>query len=239
VTHRPGRDGTVYAVAPSDIFAFEDFRLDRRGGLFRCNGTGTFEPVAIGSRALDILGVLIEREGEVVSKDEIIAAVWPGTVVEDSNLTVQISTLRRVLDRGRANGSYIQTIPGRGYRFVVEVRHPAAEAGSDIPPMIGEAEDSHDRALAAVAALPTDGGMPEHECPTFGTTGNGRDRGGDAQLVPPVTISARARLRAWRQVAALFVVLTVSGSLVAWVWGSSTVWARRRAATLLHGRAAL
>jgi DNA-binding winged helix-turn-helix (wHTH) protein len=42
--------------------------------------------------------VLIEREGEVVSKDEIIAAVWPGTVVEDSNLTVQISALRRVLD---------------------------------------------------------------------------------------------------------------------------------------------
>ena len=100
---------------------FEDFRLDRRGGLFRCNGTGTFEPVAIGSRALDILGVLIEREGEVVSKDEIIAAVWPGTVVEDSNLTVQISTLRRVLDRGRSNGSCIQTVAGRGYRFVAEV----------------------------------------------------------------------------------------------------------------------
>jgi DNA-binding winged helix-turn-helix (wHTH) protein len=111
----------MQGLAPSDIFAFEDFRLDRRGGLFRCNGTGTFEPVAIGSRALDILGALIERAGEVVSKDEIIAAVWPGTVVEDSNLTVQISALRAVLDRGRANGSCIQTIPGRGYRFVARV----------------------------------------------------------------------------------------------------------------------
>jgi DNA-binding winged helix-turn-helix (wHTH) protein len=51
--------------------------------------------------------VLIDQAGEVVSKDEIIAAVWPRTVVEDSNLTVQISALRRVLDRGRSNGSCI------------------------------------------------------------------------------------------------------------------------------------
>jgi TolB-like protein/Tfp pilus assembly protein PilF len=127
----------MQGLAPSDIFLFEDFRLDRRGGgLFRCNGPGTLEQVAIGSRALDILGVLIERAGEVVSKDEIIAAVWPGTVVEDSNLTVQISALRRVLDRGRANGSCIQTIAGRGYRFVAAVAaepHPAGTGFSPAP----------------------------------------------------------------------------------------------------------
>jgi DNA-binding winged helix-turn-helix (wHTH) protein len=71
----------MQGLAPSEIFQFEDFRLDRRGGeLFRWNGAGTFEPVTIGSRALDILGVLIERAGEVVSKDEIVAAVWPATV---------------------------------------------------------------------------------------------------------------------------------------------------------------
>jgi hypothetical protein len=91
----------MQGLAPSEIFLFEDFRLDRRGGLYRRDDVGAFVPVAIGSRALDILGVLIERAGEVVSKDEIIAAVWPGTVVEDSNLTVQISALRAVLDRGR------------------------------------------------------------------------------------------------------------------------------------------
>jgi hypothetical protein len=76
----------MQGLAPSEIFLFEDFRLDRRGGLFRCNGADAFEPVAIGSRALDILGVLIERAGEVVSKDEIIAAVWPETVVEGQQL---------------------------------------------------------------------------------------------------------------------------------------------------------
>jgi DNA-binding winged helix-turn-helix (wHTH) protein len=118
----------VQGLAPSEIFLFEDFRLDRRGGLSRRDDTGAFVPVAIGSRALDILGVLIERAGEVVSKEEIIAAVWPETVVEDSNLTVQISALRRVLDRGRGNGSCIQTVAGRGYRFVAAMTHPSAEA---------------------------------------------------------------------------------------------------------------
>jgi DNA-binding winged helix-turn-helix (wHTH) protein len=156
----------MQGLAPSDIFAFEDFRLNRRGGLFRCNGTGTFEPVAIGSRALDILGVLIERAGEVVSKDEIIAAVWPGTVVEDSNLTVQVSTLRRVLDRGRSNGSCIQTVPGRGYRFAAAVTHPVAETLSGDLATASGVKVGTDRVSVPVAALPTDGGMPEHQRPT-------------------------------------------------------------------------
>ena len=123
----------MQGLAPSEIFLFEDYRLDRHGGLFRRNGADAFEPVAIGSRALDILGVLIERAGGVVSKDEIVAAVWPTTVVEDSNLTVQISALRRVLDRGRANGSCIQTVPGRGYRFAARV----TRCGTDPPPAVG------------------------------------------------------------------------------------------------------
>ena len=121
----------MQGLAPSEMFLFEDFRLDRRGGLFRRDDTGALGPVAIGSRALDILGVLVERAGEAVSKDEIIAAVWPGTVVEDSNLTVQISALRKVLDRGRSNGSCIQTVAGRGYCFVATVTHRAADAQVD------------------------------------------------------------------------------------------------------------
>jgi adenylate cyclase len=126
----------MQAFASSEVFLFEDFRLDRcGGGLFRRDESGVFAPVAVGSRGLDILGVLIARAGEVISKDEIIAAVWPGTVVEDSNLTVQISALRRVLDRGRPNGGCIQTVPGRGYRFVAAVTHAAAEPPSIASPM--------------------------------------------------------------------------------------------------------
>jgi TolB-like protein/Tfp pilus assembly protein PilF len=127
-------------LASSAGFLFEDFRLDRGGGgLFRRNDDGAFTAVAIGSRGLGILGVLIERAGEVVSKDEIIAAVWPGTVVEDSNLTVQISALRRALEHGRPNGRCIQTVPGRGYRFAAPVTPAAAWAPSVASAMRAEA----------------------------------------------------------------------------------------------------
>jgi TolB-like protein len=116
------------ARATGDTFLFGDFRLDRRGLCQRDTG-GVFVPVAIGSRALDLLGLLVERPGSLVAKREIIAAVWPGTVVEDNNLTVQISALRRILDPGGSEGSCIQTVAGRGYRFVVPVMRRAADAG--------------------------------------------------------------------------------------------------------------
>ena len=99
------------ALASGDIFLFEDFRLHRHGGgLFRRDEHGVFVPLAIGSRALDVLAALVKRPGDLVTRDEIIAAVWPTTVVEDSNLNMQIAALRRVIDDGRG-GSCIRTIP--------------------------------------------------------------------------------------------------------------------------------
>ena len=90
-----------------------------RGGLFRMMDSGAREPVAVGGRALDVLAALVTRSGELVSKQAIMDAVWPGVSVEEKNLTVQISALRRVLDRDRGNESYIQTVPGHGYRIAV------------------------------------------------------------------------------------------------------------------------
>jgi adenylate cyclase len=125
------------ALGPSDIFLFEDFRLDWRG-LFRRDQAGVFVPVKIGSRAFDLLQMLIERRGELVSKDELVAAVWPGTVVEEGNLTVQISTLRGIVDKSEAGVGCIQTVAGRGYRFVAPVmRHPADTRSSTATPEIG------------------------------------------------------------------------------------------------------
>jgi len=101
---------------------FDDFLLDPYArALFRLNDRGEPTPISLGSRAFGILCLLIERRGEFVSKHEIMNVVWPDAAIEDSNLTVQISALRRVLDVGRAQGSCIQTIPGRGYRFLPQV----------------------------------------------------------------------------------------------------------------------
>lgn len=119
----------------SDILLFGQFRLDRRGGgLFRYTEDGSREPMDLGSRALDVLWVLVDRHGELVSKDEIMATVWPDTVVEESNLSVHISALRRALGAGMYNASWIQTVPGRGYRFVGAVTRRAADIAA--PPSV-------------------------------------------------------------------------------------------------------
>jgi DNA-binding winged helix-turn-helix (wHTH) protein/tetratricopeptide (TPR) repeat protein len=114
----------------STIRTFGPFRLDVDDEiLFR----GT-EPIALGRRAVALLSVLVERPGALFSKDALIEAAWSGLAVEDSNLTVQIAALRRVL--GEAGGAnWIETMPRRGYRFVgpavrsEDTKNPPASAG--------------------------------------------------------------------------------------------------------------
>jgi predicted ATPase/DNA-binding winged helix-turn-helix (wHTH) protein len=79
-------------------------------------------PMCVGGRALDILRVLIEHAGSVVSKDELIAHVWPTSVVEEINLRVHIAALRRALGDGQNGQRYIVHIPRRGYSFVAPVQ---------------------------------------------------------------------------------------------------------------------
>jgi TolB-like protein/DNA-binding winged helix-turn-helix (wHTH) protein/Flp pilus assembly protein TadD len=110
------------ALASANVSLFDGFRFDRRGGvLSRRDERGMYASVVIGSRALGILGVLIDRSGDLVSRAEILEAVWPGIAVEDSNLNVQIAALRRILDHDRDGASCIQTVSGRGYRFTAAV----------------------------------------------------------------------------------------------------------------------
>lgn len=115
-------DNAMDVPIPSPVFRFGEYRFDRRGGgLFRIAEDGMRVRVPLGSRAIDLLAVLLECQGEIVSKAEIIAKVWPGIVVEEANLAVQISALRRALGQTRTSG-WIQTVAGRGYRFAGVVR---------------------------------------------------------------------------------------------------------------------
>src|SRR3954465_13760362 len=79
------------------------------------------EPVRLGSRGFDILAALVERAGEVVGKEELIARAWPGTFFDESNLKIQVGALRRILGDGRGGHRYLVTVPGRGYSFVAPV----------------------------------------------------------------------------------------------------------------------
>jgi TolB-like protein len=121
----------VEHLGSTDILLFGGFRFDRADGcLLRTDDPGAAEPVVLGSRALALLGLLLDRQGQLVTKDEIMKIVWSGMAVEEANLTVQISALRRILDCDREQGSCIKTVPGRGYRFIPSVTRaePSAPA---------------------------------------------------------------------------------------------------------------
>jgi predicted ATPase/DNA-binding winged helix-turn-helix (wHTH) protein len=90
-------------------------------------------PVRLGSRAFDILAALAERPGEVIGKDQLIARVWPQTPVEDANLKIQMSALRRALGDGQGGNRYVITVPGRGYNFVAPVRREEPSPASPPP----------------------------------------------------------------------------------------------------------
>src|SRR5258708_13484627 len=96
------------------------------------------KPVRLGSRAFDTLAALVGRAGEVVGKEELIARIWPQTFVEESNLKIQVSALRRALGDGHAGNRFIVTVPGRGYNFVAPVSLEAQPRAS-LPPTIAPA----------------------------------------------------------------------------------------------------
>jgi DNA-binding winged helix-turn-helix (wHTH) protein len=85
------------------------------------------KPVLLGSRALELLIALIERRGELVSKQDLTARVWPNLFVDPSNLTVHMSALRRALRDGQDGNRFIINIKGRGYRFVASVEMSGRE----------------------------------------------------------------------------------------------------------------
>lgn len=114
--------------APPDAYRFGPFRLRVPDRILERDG----ERIQLTPKVIDTLFVLVENAGQVVAKDDMMKAVWPDVTVVESGLTRNISALRKALEEGLAEGSFIETIPRRGYRFVAEV---AEERRSDIPAM--------------------------------------------------------------------------------------------------------
>ncbi len=120
---------TARVGAAEDVLRFGPFTLrpvqrvlDERGAR-----------IPLGSRAFDILLLLLERAGTFVSKSDIVARVWPTTVVIESNLRVHMTALRKALGDGRDGQRYIVTVPNRGYSFVQPVSHEQAQAQATPP----------------------------------------------------------------------------------------------------------
>lgn len=101
----------------NERFQFGSYHLDVTARNLHRDGV----EVALGSRAFDILTALVRAEGAVLTTRELMAAAWPGLVVEDSNIRVQIAHLRRAIGCGLKGSRSIASVPGRGYSFVAEV----------------------------------------------------------------------------------------------------------------------
>src|SRR5215471_9919767 len=100
------------------IYEFGPFRLDP--GERRLSREG--QSISLRAKIFDTLCVLVEAHGHLVEKDELIHRVWPDAVVEEGNLAHNISALRKTLGEPATGQKYVETVPGRGYRFVTEVR---------------------------------------------------------------------------------------------------------------------
>ena len=109
---------------PMRIYEFGPFRVDALRRLLLREG----DQVRLPAKAFEILLVLLEEKGRLVDKDELMRRVWPDAVVEENNLTVNMSALRRSLSESPGEHRYVVTVPGRGYQFVADVRQHG-EAG--------------------------------------------------------------------------------------------------------------
>jgi DNA-binding winged helix-turn-helix (wHTH) protein len=104
------------------VFEFGPFVLDPAKRTLLREGT----PQSLAPKAFDLLLLLVEQRERVVSKDELLGKVWPGTFVDEANLSQQIFMLRKALNRDGGQTDYIANIPRRGYSFVARVTERSA-----------------------------------------------------------------------------------------------------------------
>ena len=126
------------------IYVFEGFQLD----VGRRKLSGPDGRVEVPSRAFDVLLYMVAHPGELLDKARLLRAVWPNTVVEESNLSQCIFALRRAFGDTATEPRFIATVPGRGYQFVAEVRESAPETA---PPAAAR-PDSRRMVYAGAAA---------------------------------------------------------------------------------------
>jgi TolB-like protein/tetratricopeptide (TPR) repeat protein len=178
-------------LGSADIFEFARFRFDRRGHcLYRVDKAGDPVLLPTGRTALDILGLLVERAGEVVESEVIRRTVWRGKTVEDANLATQIFHLRESIGRER-----IQSVSGRGYRFVGPVTRCNGDGRSIKPEMPQNAVPSPPR--LSIVVLPfTD--LSEDQTRQYFVDGITEDLTTDLSRLPDLFVIARNTAFAYR-----------------------------------------
>jgi DNA-binding winged helix-turn-helix (wHTH) protein/TolB-like protein/Flp pilus assembly protein TadD len=161
------------------LYEFGPFYLEPAEHLFLQHE----QPVPLTPKAFDLLVFLVQNRGRLVTKDQIMKAVWPGSFVEEANLTVWISVLRKALGDREGGSRYIETIPKKGYRFTAQVREvklpqSGIDRAAEVQVAAGSADSVSHRDAPAVAAPASQVGvleaiqreaMPQSAVPTQST----------------------------------------------------------------------
>jgi DNA-binding winged helix-turn-helix (wHTH) protein/mannose-6-phosphate isomerase-like protein (cupin superfamily) len=182
---------------PPRSFAFETFtfKVPTRE-LLRVGDDGSATPIPLGLRAADLLLLFLERPSELVTKAQIMDAVWPGTVVEESNLSVQIAAIRRALDADRNGDSCILSVPRRGYRFTLDVK---------------EEDQPQSEMAVGASAVPKEAAAPVGPVPLQSPPAAGRTKAADKPL------------RYWRLYAAVVIAILIAAASVVAIVGRPSV----------------
>src|SRR5215475_11196422 len=107
---------------PPKIYVFGPFRLEVAERRLLRDG----DPVNLTPKNFDLLALLVENHGHLMEKDKLVKALWPDSFVEEANLNVNVSALRRALGESPTESQFIETVPRRGYRFVASVSESAS-----------------------------------------------------------------------------------------------------------------
>jgi TolB-like protein len=144
----------------SQVYCFGSFCLNQAERLLLRNG----RPIRLAPKVFDVLLLLIQNSGCLVTKEKLLREVWPDKFVEEANLSVNIASLRKALDEGGAERQYIQTVTKGGYRFVASVAKLSDESAGTVDTrpseeslMIdGKNVSERDQVLNSLAVLPFD-----------------------------------------------------------------------------------
>lgn len=190
--------------ASQNPYLFAEFQLDPLRRVLLKSG----RPVALNPKAVELLLALVERRAEILSKDDLLSDVWPDQIVEENNLTVHISALRKALGEKKGAHQFIVTIPGRGYRFVANVREVQKD---ELDLVILE----HTNAQIVIEEDETDGESDHAEI----------KREQEEQALPTNSgLGARLRLSSMSPAALVVCVIAMMGLIVvlSYAWISST-----------------
>src|SRR5215471_9016840 len=159
------------------FYEFGRFRLEPDEHLLR-NGD---QPLALAPKYFDLLVLLVQNSGRLLTKDEIMQTVWSGNFVEEANLTVAISAIRKTLAEKESGVQYIETVPKKGYRFSAEVREVEEPPTPPFSKLDARSEDTraHGNNGGDVAVSPQD---PSH-MPLKATPANEKPMGESAKGV--------------------------------------------------------